>query len=175
MQFQELINLQQYTPEVYLMNLAGEGLSKTQKSFDKVTHNGGTVEGSLFDMHDTVNKKNGFMIYANTGKNQVNINKATAEAGSQNIFLGGLNLMNLAGEGLSKTHKSFDKVTHNGGTVEGSLFDMHDTVNKKNGFMIYANTGKNQVNINKATAEAGSQNIFLGGKGLINLDELMYY
>ena len=51
------------------------------------------IDGSVFDMGDVTNGDQGVIAFANTGKNEVNFNKVTADAGSTTVFMGGLMLI----------------------------------------------------------------------------------
>ena len=65
----KLMNLQNY-PQNALMNL-----KKSTPGTHTKTHNGGTVDGSYFQMHDVVNNDGSVMALAPTGKNLVEMDK----------------------------------------------------------------------------------------------------
>ena len=59
--------------------------------------------------------------------------------------------------------------THNGDTVNGSYFEMGNVNVKKGGMQLMSDVGKNRVDINKMTNEAGGTTVFMAPQKLQNL------
>ncbi len=124
------------------------------------THNGDTVNGSYFEMGNVNVKAGGMQLMSDVGKNRVDINKMTNEAGGTTVFMAPQKLMNL----------NTNTATHNGDTVNGSYFEMGNVNVKKGGMQLMSDVGKNRVDINKMTNEAGGTTVFMAPQKLINLN-----
>ena len=62
---------------------------------------------------------------------------------------------------------------HNGATVDGSYFKMGNVNVHDGAVQIMSDVGKNRVDIDKLTGNAGSTTVFMAPVGLMNL-ELMF-
>ena len=95
----KLMNLQNYQPQLILINLdtTTNVPTVTHQGTNTSTHNGDVVEGSYFKMGNVNNQDGAVLAVAPTGKNRVDIDTLTSNAGSSTVFMGGAgpSLMNM--------------------------------------------------------------------------------
>ena len=123
-------------------------------------HNGATVDGSYFKMGNVNVHDGAVQIMSDVGKNRVDIDRLTGNAGSTTVFMAPVGLMNL----------DSDTAEHNGATVDGSYFQMGDVNVHDGAVQIMSDVGKNRVDIDKLSGEEGSTTVFMAPvSGLVNL------